>query len=44
MGITILELCTNFKIFKKLGRLDYFAIETFHQRVVCLKDCIFDFL
>lgn len=34
MDITIMELCANFKIVKKLESLDYFAIETFHQRVM----------
>lgn len=43
VAITIMELCTNFKIFKKQGSLDYFATETFHQRVIWFKDCIFDF-
>lgn len=29
--ITIMELCTNFKIFNKLESLDFFAIGTFCQ-------------
>lgn len=44
MDTAIMELCTNFKICKKLESLDYFAIETFHQKVIWFKGRIFDFL
>lgn len=38
-----MQLCTNCKIFRKLEKLFYFAIETFHERVIWFKHCIFDF-